>query len=132
MLLWGIVTIGQGLVQNQAGLIAMRLLLGLFEAGFFPGCVYLISMYYKRYELQWRLNLFFCGAILAGAFSGLLAYALAKLDGLGGYEGWRWIFIMFVGSKLLLYGLHADIPPQRRDHHSRRSHRLQMADPRLA
>jgi MFS family permease len=44
MLLWGIVTIGQGLVQNQAGLIAMRLLLGLFEAGFFPGCVYLISM----------------------------------------------------------------------------------------
>ena len=96
MLLWGIVTIGQGLVQNQAGLIAMRLLLGLFEAGFFPGCVYLISMYYKRYELQWRLNLFFCGAILAGAFSGLLAYALAKLDGLGGYEGWRWIFIMFV------------------------------------
>jgi len=44
MLLWGIATIGQGLVQNQAGLIAMRLLLGLFEAGFFPGCVYLISM----------------------------------------------------------------------------------------
>jgi MFS family permease len=51
--------------------------------------------------LQWRLNLFFCGAILAGAFSGLLAYALAKLDGLGGYEGWRWIFIMFVESTVL-------------------------------
>ena len=96
MFLWGIATIGQGLVRNQAGLIAMRLLLGLFEAGFFPGCVYLISMYYKRYELQWRLNLFFCGAILAGAFSGLLAYAIANLDGLGGYGGWRWIFIMFV------------------------------------
>lgn len=94
MFLWGIVTIGQGLVTNQAGLVAMRLLLGLFEAGFFPGAVYLISMFYKRYELQWRLNLFFCGAILAGGFSGLLAYALAKLDGLGGYSGWRWIFIM--------------------------------------
>ncbi|KAM0709966.1 hypothetical protein Q7P35_002328 [Cladosporium inversicolor] len=94
MFLWGIATIGQGLVRNQAGLIAMRLLLGLFEAGFFPGCVYLISMYYKRYELQWRLNLFFCGAILAGAFSGLLAYAIANLDGLGGYGGWRWIFII--------------------------------------
>ena len=60
-----------------------------------------LHRYYKRYELQWRLNLFFCGAILAGAFSGLLAYALAKLDGLGGYEGWRWIFIMFVGSTVL-------------------------------
>jgi len=99
MFLWGIATIGQGLVQNQAGLIAMRLLLGLFEAGFFPGCVYLISMYYKRYELQWRLNLFFCGSILAGAFSGLLAYAIANLDGLGGYGGWRWIFIMFVNTQ---------------------------------
>jgi uncharacterized membrane protein len=53
-------------------------------------------MYYKRYELQWRLNLFFCGAILAGAFSGLLAYAIASLDGLAGYRGWRWIFIMCV------------------------------------
>ncbi|KAL1587290.1 hypothetical protein WHR41_04431 [Cladosporium halotolerans] len=94
MFLWGVVTVGQGLITNQAGLVAMRLLLGLFEAGFFPGCVYLISMYYKRYELQWRLNLFFCGAILAGAFSGLLAYALAKLDGLGGLGGWRWIFII--------------------------------------
>jgi MFS family permease len=94
MFLWGVATVGQGLVQNQPGLIAMRLLLGLFEAGFFPGSVYLISMYYKRYELQWRLNLFFCGAILAGAFSGLLAYAIANLDGLAGYRGWRWIFIM--------------------------------------
>jgi MFS family permease len=114
MFLWGIVTIGQGLVQNQAGLIAMRLLLGLFEAGFFPGCVYLISMYYKRYELQWRLNLFFCGAILAGAFSGLLAYAIANLDGLGGYGGWRWIFIMFVDTHPpILFEFHADPSKER-------------------
>jgi len=35
------------------------------------GCLYLISMYYKRYELQWRVNLFFCGAILAGAWGGV-------------------------------------------------------------
>ncbi|KAL9124973.1 MAG: hypothetical protein Q9217_005763, partial [Psora testacea] len=34
------------------------------------GCTYLISMYYKRYELQWRFNLFFCTSILSGAFSG--------------------------------------------------------------
>lgn len=65
-------------------------------------------MYYKRYELQWRLNLFFCGAILAGAFSGLLAYAIANLDGLGGYGGWRWIFIMFVALSLELQGLDAN------------------------
>jgi len=94
MVLWGIATMGQGLVKNLNGLIAMRFLVGLFEAGLFPGCIYLISMYYKRYELQWRLSLFFCASIIAGAFGGLFAYALAKMDGIGGYNGWRWIFII--------------------------------------
>ncbi|KAG9548106.1 MFS general substrate transporter, partial [Aureobasidium melanogenum] len=94
MVLWGIATIGQGLVKTFEGLIAMRVLVGIFEAGLFPGCVYLISMYYKRYELQWRLSLFFSASILAGGFGGLLAYALAKMDGIAGYSGWRWIFII--------------------------------------
>ena len=48
-----------------------------------------MSRYYKRYELQWRLNLFFSASILAGAFGGLLAYAIANMDGAGGYGAWR-------------------------------------------
>ena len=68
----------------------MRFLIGFFEAGFYPGCIYLISMYYKRYEVQWRFNLFFTGSILAGAFSGLLAYGISFMDGIQGYAGWRW------------------------------------------
>lgn len=44
MVLWGICTLAQGLVNNFASLVALRALLGLFEAGIFPGCVYLISM----------------------------------------------------------------------------------------
>lgn len=92
MVLWGISTIGMGLVNTFEGLVAMRVLLGFFEAGLFPGkcypmrpsfcgvrgtvlinegCVYLISMYYKRYELQWRLTLFFCASIIAGGFGGV-------------------------------------------------------------
>lgn len=86
----GIVTICQGVVKTPGQLQAMRFLLGLFESGFFPGCTYLISMYYKRYELQWRFNIFFTGSILAGSFSGLLAYAIAHMDGTAGYSGWRW------------------------------------------
>lgn len=42
MLLWSIVTICQGVVRTKEQLYAMRFLLGLFEAGFFPGCTYLI------------------------------------------------------------------------------------------
>ncbi len=66
----GVATIGQGLVTNFAGLVGLRFVLGIFEAGLFPGCIYLISMYYERYELQWRLSLFFSASIIAGAFGG--------------------------------------------------------------
>lgn len=60
---------------------------------FFPGCLYLIAMYYKRYELQRRFNIFFTGSILAGSFSGLLAWGISHMDGVAGYAGWRYIFI---------------------------------------
>lgn len=60
------------------------------SSDFVAGCVYLISMYYTRFELQWRLSLFFSASILAGAISGLLAYAIANMGGVGGYEAWRW------------------------------------------
>jgi MFS family permease len=84
---WGVITACQGVVQSFGSLVALRFLLGIFEAGLVPGAVYVISMYYKRYELQWRLSVFFCASILAGAFGGLLAYALAHMDGIGGYSG---------------------------------------------
>ncbi|KAI2735163.1 hypothetical protein DTO013E5_9504 [Penicillium roqueforti] len=41
-----------------------------------------------------RLALIFASASMAGAFSGLLAFAISKMDGVGGLEGWRWIFIL--------------------------------------
>ncbi|CZT04769.1 probable permease of the major facilitator superfamily [Rhynchosporium graminicola] len=94
VVLWGIATIGQGLVKNFAGLVACRFLVGIFEAGLFPGCIYLISMYYERYQLQWRLTLFFTASIIAGGLGGLLAYAISNMGGTAGYEAWRWIFII--------------------------------------
>ena len=45
-------------------------------------------------ELQTRIAFFFCASALSGAFSGLLAYAIAKMHGVGGQQGWRWIFIL--------------------------------------
>ena len=51
-------------------------------------------MWYCRGEIQLRQAMFFSAASIAGAFSGLLAYAIGKMDGAGGLEGWRWIFIL--------------------------------------
>ncbi|OQE69716.1 hypothetical protein PENNAL_c0129G06796 [Penicillium nalgiovense] len=49
---------------------------------------------YPRANAQFRLALIFASASMAGAFSGLLAFAISKMDGVGGLEGWRWIFIL--------------------------------------
>lgn len=51
-------------------------------------------MWYCRHEIQLRQALFFSAASIAGAFSGLLAFAISKMNGVGGLEGWRWIFIL--------------------------------------
>jgi hypothetical protein len=51
-------------------------------------------MWYCRHEIQFRQALFFSAASIAGAFSGLLAFGIAKMDGIAGLEGWRWIFIL--------------------------------------
>lgn len=45
-------------------------------------------------ELALRISYFYCASALSGAFSGLLAAAIAKMDGTAGLEGWRWIFIL--------------------------------------
>jgi MFS family permease len=60
----------------------------------FPGVAYYITMWYCRHEAQFRQALFFSAASVAGAFSGLLAFGIAHMDGVGNLEGWRWIFIL--------------------------------------
>jgi MFS family permease len=93
MFMFGLVSVLQGLVQNFSGLLATRFFLGFFEAGTFPGCFYLIGMWYKRSEAQRRYSFFFSSTTVAGAFGGLLAAAIGQIN-YGSYHGWRWVFII--------------------------------------
>lgn len=58
MVLWGIVMTLMGIVNNYAGLIACRVLLGVFEAGLFPGVTYYLTMWYCRSDMQYRQAMF--------------------------------------------------------------------------
>lgn len=91
---WGLITTLQGFVRSYSGLIAVRFFLGLVEGGMFPAIVLYLSFFYTRRELQLRIALFFSSASLSGAFSGLLAYGIIRLDGRGDLAGWSWIFII--------------------------------------
>lgn len=55
-------------------------------------------------DLATRISYFYIASALSGAFSGLLAAGIAEMDGVGGYEGWRWIFIL-EGLATLLIGI---------------------------
>jgi MFS family permease len=118
MVLFGAVMIGQGFVKNYGGLVATRFLLGLFEAGMFPGCFYLLAMWYRRDEAQKRYSFFFSSTCLAGAFGGLIAYGCSQIDGDLGIEGWRWIYIIegaiTVFCALLMFFAIADFPEEAR------------------
>ncbi|KAL1406637.1 hypothetical protein Q8F55_008343 [Vanrija albida] len=94
MIAWGIVMIGMGFVQNFVGLFVTRIFLGITEAGLFPGVSFYLTQWYRRFEISMRIALFFSAATAAGAFGGLLARLINLMDGIAGYEGWRWIFIL--------------------------------------
>ena len=81
-------------MQSCSGLLAARFFLGVAEAGVFPGCFYLLSMWYRREEALRRFAIFFNSVTLAGAFGSLLASAIENMDGIQGHSGWRWIFII--------------------------------------
>ncbi|KAK2780763.1 hypothetical protein FQN52_002075 [Onygenales sp. PD_12] len=93
-LAWGIIATLMGVVTNYGGFLATRFFLGASESGLFPGVVFYLSMWYKRNEQHYRVALFFSAASLAGAFGGILAWGIAHMRGVGGYNGWRWIFIL--------------------------------------
>ncbi|KAJ9615185.1 hypothetical protein H2200_001259 [Cladophialophora chaetospira] len=91
---WGVVTIGQGFCHSWGALLACRILLGFFEGGIIPGSIYLISLWYTRYEAHKRLAAFWVIGIASTGISGLLAYGIEKMDGDAGIAGWRWIYII--------------------------------------
>lgn len=47
-----------------------------------------LTQWYRKYEISWRISLFFSAATAAGAFGGLLARLINLMDGVGGYYGW--------------------------------------------
>ncbi|KAH7109445.1 major facilitator superfamily domain-containing protein [Dendryphion nanum] len=91
---WGLVATFSAWVNNINSLIACRLLLGLFEAGLFPGLVVYLTMFYNRRNIALRTSFLYGTAALSGALGGLVAYGIGDLDGVRGWSGWRWIILI--------------------------------------
>ncbi|KAF5344590.1 hypothetical protein D9758_013907 [Tetrapyrgos nigripes] len=94
MFSWGAMTMCLGAANSYSSLTAIRFLLGMFEAGLFPGLVYFLTFWYKPEERALRVALILASATLAGAFGGAIAYGVGKMNGTANLEAWRWLFIL--------------------------------------
>ncbi|TIC18759.1 MFS general substrate transporter [Wallemia mellicola] len=101
---WAAITLCTAAVNNYAGMIAIRIAMGIAEAGFFPGCIYYFTFWYKPSERATRMAIFASFTSLSGAFSGLIATGCSYLNGTGGIPGWKYLFIL-EGIPTLIIGL---------------------------
>jgi MFS family permease len=88
---WAAVSACTALAKNYTQLVLVRFCLGVTEAPFYPGALYLLSIFYTRKEIATRISILYCGNIFATSFAGLIAAAtFASIDGAQGLKGWQW------------------------------------------
>ena len=92
--IWGIVAAAQALISGSNSFLAMRLLLGIAEAGLFPIVVLYLSIWFPAGYRSRVMALFLLANPLSSAIGGVLAGPLLLLEGLGGLHGWQWMFMM--------------------------------------
>ncbi|KAL3421754.1 major facilitator superfamily transporter [Phlyctema vagabunda] len=114
MFSWGSITVGLGGVQSFASVTVVRFLLGVFEAGLFPGLVYYLTFWYRTEERSIRVAFILASATLAGAFGGAIAFGVGHMDQTHGLSAWRWLFILegipSILSSIAVYFLLPDYP----------------------
>ncbi|KAK7054437.1 hypothetical protein VNI00_003635 [Paramarasmius palmivorus] len=88
--------LGGSLVTHSfGGLLACRIFIGLPEAAFYPGAIYLLSRWYTKKELAFRSAILYAGLLISNAFGALMAAGiLSGMEGKRGIRAWRWLFFI--------------------------------------
>jgi ACS family tartrate transporter-like MFS transporter len=93
MITWGLLAMGMMFVKTPVEFYVVRFLLGMSEAGFFPGVVYYLSQWFPATVRARTISRFYVALPLSSVFMGGLAGALLNLQGRLGLAGWQWLFV---------------------------------------
>jgi MFS family permease len=94
-LLWGLCCVAMMFVTTPAFFYVLRFLLGVFEAGFYPGVILFLTYWYPSERRAKVYGLFMSASALAGVIGGPLAGAImAGMHGVNGWSGWQWVFLL--------------------------------------
>ncbi|KAN0099264.1 MFS general substrate transporter [Hyaloscypha variabilis] len=94
MVIWSVVAMSQCAITGKKSFFATRSLLGMLEGGFIPDIVLWLSYFYTARELPIRLSYFWTTLSATTIVTSLLAFAIFHLKGVGGWEAWRWLFLI--------------------------------------
>jgi MFS transporter, ACS family, tartrate transporter len=101
---WGVISAGMMLVRGPHSFYIMRFLLGVAEAGFFPGMILYLTYWFPKDQLGRAVARFMTATALAGIVGGPVSGALLSMDGTAGLAGWQWLFLI-EGLPAVLLGL---------------------------
>ena len=94
MVVWGVISIGMMFIRSATAFYWMRFLLGVAEAGFFPGVILYLTYWFPARERARTVALFAAGGVIAGIAGSPLSGAILGLNGVGGLDGWQWLFLL--------------------------------------
>ncbi|MFI4950344.1 MAG: MFS transporter [Caulobacterales bacterium] len=94
MLTWGALAVGKMFVKTPMQFYVMRFLLGAAEAGFFPGVIYHLTLWFPASHRGRAISRFYVAAPLGSLAMGALAGWLLGLNGRLGLAGWQWLFLV--------------------------------------
>ena len=94
MVTWGIIAGGMAFVESSTSFYVMRFLLGVAEAGFFPGIILYLSYWFPARNRAGVIALFMAAAPIATAIGSPISAALLEMHGIMGLAGWQWMFLI--------------------------------------
>ena len=94
MFTWGIFATAMMFVNNATTFYVLRFLLGVAEAGFFPGIILYLTHWFPARERAGAVGLFMTATAMAGVIGAPISSALLQMHGLGGLHGWQWLFLI--------------------------------------
>ncbi|MBT2793555.1 MFS transporter [Paraburkholderia strydomiana] len=94
MISWGVVTMCLAATHGATSLYVLRFMLGVAEAGFFPGVIFYLTFWYPRHRLGQAYLILELSVPVSLALGSVVTSALLLMDGVAGLTGWRWVFLL--------------------------------------
>jgi len=99
---WGVVAVATAFITGPISFFTLRLLLGAAEAGFYPGVLFFLTLWFPAAQRGRIIGLFFASIPISGIVGGPLSGWLLTWDGLAGLHGWQWLYIVEGAPAILL------------------------------